>query len=103
MKSTMVVFTSSLKVFLNIWFKRGSRRVLLLEFPKNLIFSCETDGRVVYDSVYPPDLDESRSEDANWAEVYGDVEEAIPENIPEACGNDINITMYVLQRVSCRL
>ena len=64
----------------------------------------ETGGRVVYDSLYPPGLDESRFEDANWSEVYGDVEEAIPLNVPEARGNNINITMYCdASHAGCKL
>ena len=64
----------------------------------------ETGGRVVYDSVYPPGLDESRFEDANWSEVYGNVEEAIPVNVPEARGNNMNVTMYCdASHAGCKL
>jgi hypothetical protein len=55
--------------------------------------SHDNGGRVVFDSS-PVDIDESIFKEVNWKEIYGDVEEELPPNMPTPRGNPVTITMF---------
>jgi hypothetical protein len=48
--------------------------------------------RLVFDPTYP-DIDMSMFPQYDWTEFYGDVEEAIPHDMPEPLGKDLDISM----------
>ena len=52
----------------------------------------ENGARIVYDATMP-DLD-SYYEEVDWIEIYGDVTEDLPSNMPKARGNGVRITLY---------
>ena len=52
-------------------------------------------GRIAYDSKRPP-VDESVfNNSADWMDFYGEVEEQLPSNMPEPCGNPVTISAFV--------
>ena len=55
---------------------------------------CQHNAQIVYNPNYP-DIDMSVFKQCDWKEFYGDVEEALPLNVPEPCGCDINLCMFV--------
>ena len=50
-------------------------------------------GRVVYDSAIPA-LDHIKFTEANWTEIYGEMSEDIPENMPKPRGLPVTISMF---------
>ena len=38
---------------------------------------------------------DSEFEEYDWADFYGDIQEEIPENVPEARGESVTTTMFV--------
>ena len=57
----------------------------------------DTGGKVVFNSI-PKEVNEERffdANNANWKEVYGDVSEDIPTNMPEPRGEPVGVTMFV--------
>ena len=49
--------------------------------------------RVVFDDL-EPDVIETKFQPVNWASIYGDLTEKIPENMPEARGNPVIISLF---------
>jgi hypothetical protein len=47
--------------------------------------------RLIFDPTYP--IIESRFPRHDWTEFYGDVHEAIPENMPQPCSREVEIRM----------
>ena len=52
------------------------------------------NSTMVFDSALPF-MDERRFKSVNWFDFYGDVEEAIPPNMPEPMGNSVKMTCFV--------
>ena len=48
---------------------------------------------VVFDSSLP-EVDESRFKLVNWSDIYGDIQEVLPSNMPELRGNPVIISMF---------
>ena len=52
------------------------------------------NSRMAYDPSYPTiDLDAFNPND--WKQFYGDVADAIPSNVPEPRGKDVDLRMYI--------
>ncbi len=47
---------------------------------------------LIFDPAYPI-IDESRFPRHDWMEFYGDIHEAIPDNMPLPCGKEVVIRM----------
>ena len=41
-----------------------------------------------------PEVEESRFKSVNWSEIYGDMKEELPSNMPEPRGNPVVILMF---------
>ena len=50
------------------------------------------NSRLVFDPTYP-DIDENAFPTYDWTEFYGDLSEAIPHDMPEPLGKDVDIRM----------
>ena len=50
--------------------------------------------RLLFDSAYPKIMD-TWFQEYDWFDFYRDAKEAIPPNMPEARGRDVNITCFV--------
>ena len=50
--------------------------------------------KLVFDPTYPF-VDESRFQQVDWTEAYGEVEEELPPRMPEARGNSVVISCFV--------
>ena len=48
---------------------------------------------VVFDSSLP-EVEESRFKSVNWSEIYGDMKEELPSNMPKPRGNPVVISMF---------
>ena len=64
-------------------------------------------SRLVYDPLYP-EKDHSVFKECYWSEFCRDAKEAIPINVPDSLGMEVNICMLVDSdhsgdKVSCRL
>ena len=57
------------------------------------LYSHKTGGRIVYDPNTPKVVEGAYVE-VNWNEVYGDIKEQIPDNVPEERGLPVVITMF---------
>jgi hypothetical protein len=51
------------------------------------------NSRLIFDPTYP-DIDTSSFPTYDWTEFYGDVKEAIPHDMPEPLGKDLDVRMY---------
>ena len=51
------------------------------------------NSRLIFDSTYP-DIDLSSFPTYDWTKFYGDVKEAIPHNMPEPLGEDLDVRMF---------
>ena len=49
---------------------------------------------MVFDPTYP-EIDLSNFVEQDWKNFYGDVKEAIPLNMPEPRGKEVDIRMFV--------
>jgi hypothetical protein len=49
---------------------------------------------MVFDPSYP-DIDMTQFKDVDWKPFYGNMKEAIPENVPTPHGKDIDLCPYV--------
>ena len=49
--------------------------------------------KVVFDSSYIT-VNETAFIPVNWEEIYGDIEEEIPTNLPQARGNPVQVSMF---------
>jgi hypothetical protein len=54
--------------------------------------SQKHNTRLIFDPTYPK-IDIGQFPQYNWTEFYGNVEEAIPVDIPEPLGKDLDIHM----------
>ncbi len=52
------------------------------------------NSRLIFDPTYP-DIDQTAFPSFDWMEFYGDVEEAIPPNMPPPLGKDVDLHMMV--------
>ncbi len=52
------------------------------------------NSRLIFDLTYP-DIDQTAFPSFEWTEFYGDVEEAIPPDMPTPLGKDIDLCMMV--------
>ena len=52
------------------------------------------NARLLLDPRYP-DIDNNVFPEYDWEHVYGDLEEQVPANAPEARGKPVDLTMYV--------
>ena len=52
------------------------------------------NSRLAFDPTYP-EIDMNDFKVCDWREFYGDVKEAIPPNMPEARGKEVDLRMYV--------
>jgi len=52
------------------------------------------NARLIFDPTYP-DIDQTAFPVYDWMEFYGDVEEAIPPDMPPPLGKDIDLCMMV--------
>ena len=57
------------------------------------LYSHKKGGRIVYDPSTPKVVEGAYCE-VNWSEVYGDLKEQIPNNVPEERGLAVVITMF---------
>ena len=55
---------------------------------------CHHNSRIVFDPSYP-DIDYDSFPACDWKEFYGDVEEAIPDKVPQPLGREVDLRMYV--------
>jgi hypothetical protein len=51
------------------------------------------NSRLIFDPTYP-DIDMSSFPKYDWTEFYGDVKEAIPHDMPEPLGKDLDVRMF---------
>lgn len=51
------------------------------------------NSRLIFDPTYP-DIDTSSFPTYDWTEFYGDVKEAIPHDMPEPLGKDLDVRMF---------
>ena len=51
------------------------------------------NSRVVFDCSYI-EIDKTAFTPVNWETTYGDVEEEIPRNLPQARGNPVQVSMF---------
>ena len=54
-----------------------------------------TKGRIIYDTSYPDHSSFPTEDHPNWGEFYPGASEEIPDNLPEAKGKFVRITVYV--------
>jgi hypothetical protein len=52
------------------------------------------NSRLIFDPTYP-DIDQTAFPSFEWTEFYGNVEEAIPPNMPPPLGNEVDLRMMV--------
>ena len=52
------------------------------------------NSRMAFDPMYP-EIDMSSFKEHEWINFYGEVEEAVPPNAPEARGKEVDICLYV--------
>ena len=52
------------------------------------------NSRIVFDPSYPT-VNPSNFEDCDWKHFYGDVREALPPDVPEPRGKDVDLRMFV--------
>jgi hypothetical protein len=52
------------------------------------------NSRLIFDPTYP-DIDQTAFPSFEWTEFYGDVEEAIPPDMPLPLGKDVDLHMMV--------
>jgi hypothetical protein len=52
------------------------------------------NSRLIFDPTYP-DIDQTAFPSFEWTEFYGNVEEAIPPDMPPPLGKDVNLRMMV--------
>jgi hypothetical protein len=52
------------------------------------------NSRLIFDPTYP-DIDQNAFPSFEWMEFYGNVEEAIPPNLPPPLGKDVDLRMMV--------
>ena len=52
------------------------------------------NSRMVFDPTYP-EIDMNDFKECDWKNFYGDVQEPIPMNAPEARGKDVDLRLYV--------
>jgi hypothetical protein len=52
------------------------------------------NSQMVFDPSYP-NIDMTCFKEHDWKPFYGDVKEAIPENVPTPHGKDIDLHLYV--------
>jgi hypothetical protein len=52
------------------------------------------NSRLVFDPTYP-DIDQTAFPSYDWTEFYGNMEEAIPPNMPPPLGKDVDLHMMV--------
>jgi hypothetical protein len=52
------------------------------------------NSRLIFDPTYP-DIDQTAFPSFEWMEFYGNVEEAIPPNMPPPLGKDVDLCMMV--------
>jgi hypothetical protein len=52
------------------------------------------NSRLIFDPTYP-DIDQTAFPSFEWTEFYGDIEEAIPPNMPPPLGKDVDLRMMV--------
>jgi hypothetical protein len=52
------------------------------------------NSRLIFDPTYP-DIDQTAFPSFEWTEFYGNVEEAIPPDMPPPLGKDIDLCMMV--------
>lgn len=52
------------------------------------------NSRMVFDPTYPT-IDEGQFQRCDWKEFYGDVKEAIPPNMPEPLGKEVDLRLFV--------
>jgi hypothetical protein len=52
------------------------------------------NSRLIFDPTYP-DIDQTAFPNYDWTEFYGNVEEAIPPDMPSPLGKDIGLHMMV--------
>jgi hypothetical protein len=52
------------------------------------------NSRIIFDPTYP-DIDQTAFPSFEWMEFYGNVEEAIPPNMPPPLGKDVDLRMMV--------
>ena len=50
--------------------------------------------RMVFDPTYPR-IDKSDFPEHNWKHFYGNIKEAIPSDMPEPRGKEVDIRMFV--------
>ena len=55
---------------------------------------AKSGSRMVFDPTYP-EIDMSVFKTCDWVEFYGNVKEAIPIDMPEPLGKDVDIRLYV--------
>lgn len=52
------------------------------------------NARIVFDPSYP-DIDLSKFQEHDWKRFYGDVKEAIPMDMPEPRGKEVDLRLFV--------
>jgi hypothetical protein len=57
-------------------------------------FRLKHNSRLIFDPTYP-DFDQTAFPSFEWKEFYGNVEEAIPPNMPPLLGKDVDLRMMV--------
>jgi hypothetical protein len=60
----------------------------VMAYLKQKLNSC-----LIFDPTYP-DIDTSSFPTYDWTEFYGDVKEAIPHDMPEPLGKDLDVRMF---------
>ncbi len=56
--------------------------------------------RLIFDPTYP-DIDQTAFPSYDWMEFYGNMEEAIPPNMPSPLGKDVDLRMMVDSDHAC--